>query len=200
MNDAHSGRLGRLVQSLVKWRPQLSLSTLLYLVAAAATLVAYRQTNLAVEEQKSRLAVLRPLTQQLVIYDVTKITAVRRLPEFFGECIWDVHIPDGSNLRLMFDAKPIQWLTPGKHVIEYQSNLLVKGLGDSRRHAQSRSLLVDGVILTEDQISWTPFSGDNDGGLYELTTGVPRQPFVLVRRTPPKVAKGSWSDKLLWIE
>lgn len=201
MNDMRTGCSNRPVRSKGRWRPQLSLTTLLLLVAAVATLVAYWQANDSVVAQKARLAVLRPLTQELVIHDASKITAVRRLPEFFAECVWDVHIPVGNGLRLILDGKTVYEFQAGKYAIEYRLPLFSEG-PDSTRPLPSWELLVDGrsVIGGEGQGGWTPHSGDNDGGLYELTTGDPDKPFVLVLKTPPKILNGNWSDKLLWIE
>ena len=75
---------------------QFGLRSIFLATAAIAVWVAVYANNRENAMLESRIASLRPLARELVVEDPTQIAVVKLDEVWYGENIWDVHLPAGS--------------------------------------------------------------------------------------------------------
>ena len=154
---------------------QVSLLSLLLLIAACGIWIAYRKAVADIAGLEQQLAGLRRIARELIVEDPKQIAAVKRLPQMYNENIWDVYIPEiqgkhfelrlamddvpSTNQRESFQLEPLKQaiLMPGKHAIELRYNAK-----DSQENAVL-TVLVNGETVIEEirPEDWVDSSGSS---------------------------------------
>ena len=158
-----------------KRKLQVSIWSLLLLIAACGIWIAYRKSVTDIAKFEKRLTGLRWIARELIVEDPQQLAAVKRLPKLLGENIWDVHIPEIQgkhfDMRLIMDDVPTNSqsesvqleplkhavLMPGKHAIE---------LRYKAKESQGNAILtvlVDGETVIEEirLEDWVDSSGSS---------------------------------------
>lgn len=199
-----------------RWfRVQLSLRTLVLLVAAFAVWTSYGLDRGRIARLNDRIARSRPLVRELVIDDDQKIAVVRIEPLWMDENRWDVYLPEGTSYRLCLATQDIDQnglapefvsepLSPGRH------SLSLEQIGDGRNIPWNITAILDGGprLTIEEPAVWNPNHGSSGGGQFDQSSQLPEdEPVVLFRRrfmqsNAPNwtVSNGPTEGILLWIE
>lgn len=188
MNDRET-LTGRRFPGRKRWQ-QLSISTLFLLVATVAAWLTYLRTTIELVSVRGQLAVLRPLTHDLIVHDGRQVIAVRRLATFMGECIWDIHIPKGKTKALVLDGLAIAKMPEGKHSLELRARGHPSG--------EEGTLYLDGQVVSSSARGWVPSPWGKDGGLFELSACHQDERVVLA--SSKGTGKVPVAAPLLWIE
>lgn len=173
-----------------KPRQQLSITTLFLLVAIIAAWLTYLRTTDELVTVRGQLAVLRPLTHELIVDDIQQVVAVRRLAALMGESIWDIHIPRGETKALVLDGQAIAQIQAGKHSLE------LRAIGHPS--GEEGTLYLDGRVVSFSARGWLPSPQGKDGGLFELTACHKDERLVLA--TGIGTGKVAGGTPLIWIE
>jgi len=186
------------------------------LMAAVAIGIAYRNVRQDTNVIRAQIPGLLAAARELEIDDPKRFAVVSRLPQWSGETIWDVYLPEGRSLELSLAmdkvssdnsfTKPLHrvFIDSGVRKIEFKYETQAK--------LSIASLLVDDTVVIEERRpkDWEPRFGSTGGGQIHLSQQYdPDKPLVLFRRrfvtrnarggaagTPKSPSQGI----LIWIE
>jgi hypothetical protein len=193
-------------------RPQVSLSTLLLLIATLAVWFGYWNASRQTQRLRRNMSGLLSISRELDVKDPTQAAAVARVPEWLGESIWDIYLPkDGLyEVCLAFDQIDAEGLvTPLQRVRINPGYRTVELKYETETEESIASVLVDGKVVIEETRpkDWEPRRGSTGASvIYQSEQFDPTRPLVLYRKrfrspdgaSPPKV--GPTQGILVWIE
>lgn len=192
--------------------PQVSLVTLLLLIAAVAVWLASFRVQAETDRLLKQLPGLRTLARELVVKDPTVFTAVGKNPEWYGEQIAEVWVPNDRELCWALDAIELSGVAPvearvalpaGRHKIEIRDAPAANELGFE--------VLVDNTVVLRSTRpkDWHAQTGSSGGILvHSLRQFEEDPPWELFRRrfmvfdgtknrVPPQ---GPAPGVLVWVE
>lgn len=195
-------------------RPTIGLSTVLLGVATIAVAIGNWQTDKEIQRLKHQMRGLREVARELVIDDPAMFAVVKRKSQWFGESIFDVHLPDGESWQLCIAldkvgkvdlADPLARLPllSGRRAIEVRY--------EKEKEESIARLLVDGVQVFEEvrPKDWEPRRGSGESAFFNSSTKCDTtRPLVLYRRrfrppinpTNPNIPTPPSAGLLVWIE
>lgn len=202
--------------TVVRGRPrrwQVSLRTLVLLIAAVAvwtTEVVNRRENKRLE---GRIEAIRPLVHELRGFDPRRIAVVKLEETWYDENRWDIYLPPGSYRVCLASRQigqdvlaPVRASSPigaGRHRIELTQEKGTQGWV-IRARCDGRT-----IVSCQESMDWNPERGSSGGGQFaQVSAQDPDQPLILFRRvfslptasnqfTSPQEPS---SGLLLWIE
>ena len=192
---------------------QWNIATLLLLMAVVGVWTGYFRMKSETARMDAELDSLRQLARELVVNDPNQYAIVERHEEWYGDHVWDVHIPDGSLYLLKLATREIDpknfpetehfvELAAGQHVISLEKTLSGKDM--------SARAIVDGELAVgvSESGDWSPEDGFSWGGSFHRSTQAPcDKPLELIRiRFHKPGVRGTgmpdepYNGVLLWIE
>lgn len=193
-------------------RPQVSLSTLLLLMAAVAVWFGCWSVHRQNYRLHRNLQGLLSISRELEVDDRSRAAAVAIIPEWLGEAIWEIYLPEGREYELCLAleqvsdeglAPPVQRaaIAAGKCTVELKHDTLAE--------ESITSLLVDDSVVIEEARpkNWEPRRGSRGASVIDRSQQFdPALPLILYRKrfnshdgTSPQ--KGVPTNGILvWIE
>ena len=182
MNSSTESTQGVQAAEPEKLKPQVSLLSLLLLIAACGVWVAYWKATRDIANIEAPLQGLRLIARELVIEDPNQIAAVKRFPGTYGQKVMDIYIPELAGkdfvLRLAMDDIPISKnfqadkfealkesvLKPGKHEVEIRY--------DKDAQQAVLTILVDGEVAIEEKRAkdWVNSGGHSSSSSVESSS------------------------------
>lgn len=194
-------------------RLQVSLSTLLLLIATVAIWFGYWSVSRELQRLQSQMPGLLSLSRELEVIDPSQSAVVARLPEWLGESIWDVYLPPDRQfeLCLALDEVSEDSLAVPLHRCPIESGYRTIELKYETPRAESiASLLVDEQVVIEETRppDWEPRRGSRGGSSISKSRQLdPALPMVLYRKrfrvpgvTSPARNESPTQGILVWIE
>jgi len=132
-------------------RLKFGLSTGLLIVAVIAAGMGNWQVDRKLAPLKRQMPGLIEADRELVVDDPSKFAVVKRNEQWAGECIFDVHLPEGSAWRLCLALEEVgeegladpagkSLLSPGRHSVEVRYDF----------EKSTVSVLVDGSVAIKE--------------------------------------------------
>ena len=201
--------------SSTKRRPQVTLMTLLLLVAAVAVWLANVRTNKETQRYTSQLPGLQKLNRELLVYDPSQFTTVGKIPEWNGEAKGEIWVPSGKAYVLCMALDGVQNapvlpepevetpIAAGQHSIEFFT--------DQDKKGTTYTVKLDGeVALTQWRPKdWEPRTGFSGGANWSTSRQHENDaPWELFRRRfSVQTGKNTWGEPkspgpgmLVWID
>ena len=151
------------------WLPQFSLLTVLLVTAVVAIGIVYFDNQAKIATIRNQLNGLEAIDRSLVIDDPNKVYVVGRMATRFGECIYDIHVPETPKFQLhlaldQVDQKDLALptksilLRPGKCSIEIRQM-------DGDTTSVIQVLVDEKVVIKETRDKdWNPRKGSSGSG------------------------------------
>ena len=190
------------------------LATAFLIVAVVAAGLRNWQVDQKIKNLELQMPGLREAARELVVDDASMFAVVKRNEEFFGESIFDVHLPEGQTWRLCMALDKIDEqglaqvvgefaLAPGRHMIEVRY--------EKEKNESIASVLADGtqVIQEARPKDWEERTGSSGGAKFSSSAERDiSKPLVLYRtrfmqKVPPRgssVPKQPSAGILVWVE
>jgi hypothetical protein len=183
-------------------------------MAVIAIGIAIRNVRRDTEILRAQIPGLLSVARELEVDDPTRFAVVARLPEWFAEMIWDLHVPEGATFELCLAmdqiaqdglAEPVKCvqIDSGRRKIEFKY--------ETRPDDSIASVLVDDEVVIRERRpkDWEPRVGSSgSSSISHSDQHDAAKPLVLFRRRfMVRVTKGNSTTPkvptqgiLIWIE
>ena len=182
-----------------RWVPQLTLSTLMIVMAVICMVTAWWQLRLRNQRLETQIAAMSLLAPSIQIENPSQYAAVRRTLEWYDESIWDVYLPPGNEYRVCLGTDKLRGeekaaAVPPEVVAEYE---ISSGQYEFELKSETTSeesnvqVFVDGktIIDYSEAENWNVRGTSSGGANWTVATQqTTDKPFTLYLRRfhPPK--------------
>ncbi|MDA1050719.1 MAG: hypothetical protein O3C40_09605 [Planctomycetota bacterium] len=193
---------------------QWNIATLLLLMAVVGVWTAYFRMKSEAVRMDAELDSLRELARELLVNDPSQYAIVERHEEWYGDHVWDVHLPEGDlyvlklatgeiDPKIFPETEHMVDLAAGQHIISLEKTLR----GD---HLSARAIS-DGRLAmhVSESGDWIPSGVGAWGRYYNRSTQAPcDKPLEVIRlyfrkHVPPGTGMEPdepYNGVFLWIE
>lgn len=180
-------------------RPRFSLLTLLLLIAATASWLAYWRIAKRTERIRAELPGLREIARSLIVEDPAQYAAVQQHSLWDDDFRWRVYLPPQHRYQVHLATDAVDHrgqptpvasasIPPGKHELELRSR-------KADDHWQIDVLIDDEVRLSDTRpLEWNPRRGSSGASeIRTLRQSLTTQPLSLFRRRFMMDDSGQWN-------